>query len=474
MKPHPSARPGSQPRSPTPARRGRWSIVLGAALLLAGVAGSWWWLQRGTPAVPPMPRDILDPEVLQAVTRARQQVLDQPNEADAWGRLGMTLLAHDFLSEADQCFAEAVRLAPRTPKWYYGRAYVARRRGQSDSALPFLQQAFAAGQSRPEYQDAVHFQLAEAYLERQQLEEAEPLFRAELSRTSTNGPTRARAALGLGRIAWARNDEQTAKQFLEIARDSPSARKLATAQLAVVARARGELGAAASYDREVAALRDDVPWPDSFREELGHLQVGHYAWLQQEDQLEQQHLFTEAKDVYLRELQDRPTARAYAGAGFDLAQSGDFEQGLKYLREAVQLSPDNAHAHYLLACTLYVRAEHEWKKSKDSPLARDGFRETVQHAQRTVELRPTQAAAYFFWGMAHQHLGESAAAVAVLRQGVECAPGEFQLQLALGEVLVDLEQWQEAETYLKHAQKLNPKDPRPEQALERLRIKKGG
>jgi tetratricopeptide (TPR) repeat protein len=447
-------------------RRWRAAFFAGTALLLAaGAAATWWWSRGAVPAVPPMPQDIPDAEVRQAVERAHQQVQDTPGDAEAWGRLGMILMAHQLYAEADPYFAEAARLDPQTPSWPCGRAVIALKR-QPDEAPALLRQALsAAGGFWPEYQSAVRLQLAEVHLERMELAQAEELFQ-EARRRQPDNP---RAALGLGMIARARDDARTAETLLRQARSSPLAHKRATVQLAAVVRTRGDSAAAVQYDQETAALPDDPPWPDPFQDAIRQLRVGHYAWLQQESQFEDQHRFVEAANLYLQEARTNPTARAYARAGFNLAQAGDYDRAVKYLSEAVQLDPSSAHAHYLFAFTLFVRAESAWKRAPSSPQAQEWFRASIAHARRTTELRPTQAIPYLFWGRALKYLGEPGAAVAPLRQGIECAPENFPLQLALGEVLLEIGQNGEAETHLKNAQKLNPKDPRPSQALERLR-----
>ncbi len=135
-------------------------------------------------------------------------------------------------------------------------------------------------------------------------------------------------------------------------------------------------------------MPDDPPWPEPFREETDQLRVGHYAWLRQESQLEDQHRFAEAAALYLQETKINPTARAYARAGFNLAKTGDYEQALQYLRQAVQRNPNNAHAHFLFAFTLFVRAETEWKRSANSPQAREWFRASVEQARRGKRRRP--------------------------------------------------------------------------------------
>src|SRR5579862_4541136 len=115
------------PPVPKP-RRSPWVgcllAVAATVLLLAGGAtgGAWWWSwwsHRPVPMAPPLPSDIQDAEVRGSVERARQKVLDNPNDAYAWGYLGMTLEAHLYEADAARCFAEAARLDPTDAQWPY-------------------------------------------------------------------------------------------------------------------------------------------------------------------------------------------------------------------------------------------------------------------------------------------------------------------------------------------------------------------
>jgi tetratricopeptide (TPR) repeat protein len=191
------------------------------------------------------------------------------------------------------------------------------------------------------------------------------------------------------------------------------------------------------------------------------------------DELEREHRYAEAARAYLDQLEKQPTARAYVGAGLNLVRLGDYDQGLPLLRQAVSLDPDSANPRYTLALALFTRAEKQWSQTPNSPAVKEWLREVVDQARRTTELKSDHARAYLFWGLALKYLGEPAAAVPPLRQGVACLPGEIELQLALGEALLEVGQLDEAESHLENARQLDPKDPRPVQALERLRVKKG-
>ena len=453
-------------------RFGRWALLAAALpVLAAGAAVGWWWYNAAPPPAPPMPRDIEESEVREAIEAARAGVLQEPYSAGAWGRLGMMLLAHLFSEDADRCFAEAARLDPSDARWPYARALIALKR-DPDNAVPLLRQAAkGAADAWPDDPSAVPLQLAEALLERGQLDEAEGIFRESLRRK----PGDARAELGLGLAAAARGDAQAAGEHLTAARSDPHARKKATVQLAALARARGDPKAADDLDREAAALPDDPPWPDPLLDQVVQLQVGHRGRERREAELEQQRRYAEAAQAYLEEVQERPTARACIGAGLNLARDKQYDQAFPLLRQAVRLDPNSAQAHYTLALALFSRAEETEQQSptdQEKKEIRDWFQEASGEARRATELRPDHAQAYDFWGLALMHLGDSAGAVAPLRQGVECRPENLELQLHLGEALMASGQAKEAETHLENARRLAPAgDSRAADDLKRLRMK---
>jgi tetratricopeptide (TPR) repeat protein len=435
-------------------------------LLLAGAGGTWWWL-RPTPVAPPPLGQIEDPEVRRAIKRARQKVLDSPRSAAAWGQLGKLLLTHMRPEDADYCFAQAARLDPADPRWPYARGWLAVRH-DPEKPVTWLREAVAKADTRPEDQSAMALQLAEALLERGDVEEAEGLFRKELGRD----PNSRRAAFGLGLVAAARGDRPAALKFFTIARDSPYARRRASAQLAALARAQGEREAADRYEKLAAALPADPPWPDPLHDELGDLRVGRLGRERRARMLEKEGRYAEAAAVYLEPTDEGPNAGAYVRAGLNLTRLRDFDRALPLLREAVRLGPADAEARFCLALALYTRAEERLLKTAPAQ-AREAFREASDHTRQAAALRPGHAETYLVWGQSLAYLGEREAAVEALRKGITCAPGNVRLQLGLGEVLLELGRLKEAEEHLEIARRLAPNDPRPARALERLRLRKG-
>jgi tetratricopeptide (TPR) repeat protein len=451
-------------------RRQQWVLTGALVLVVIGaVAGGivWWSWPKPQPLEPPMPPEIQDGEVRLVVQRARQEVLDNPNSAATWGKLGMTLIAHVYDREADRCFEEAARLAPGDAHWTFARASIAVKLNP-ERAVPLLRQAVAESESWPDAASDMRMKLAETLFEQQQMDEAEALFQEELRRD----PQNPRATFGLGLVTVARGNDPAAEKYLTAVKSHPCATKKATAQLAAIAGRRGDRATAAELNKEVANLVDDFSWPDPFLQPLHEYRVGTRYWDRKIEELESTNQFIEAADLYLRQIEVKPTSSAYVGAGGDLALAGDFDRALPLLREGIRLDPENPNAFYALALAQYRRATASSAQFADSAQVKEWLRDAADNARRATQIKPDHARAYLFWGLALRRLEEPAKAIEPLRQGVACHPEMLELQITLGEVYLDVGQDREAETYLENARRLDPKDIRLVKDFERLRNKK--
>ena len=458
------------PPPPAPRRgRRRW-IAIGAAVavVVAGAAAAVWWFWPAPPPTPPMPADIKEAPVRAAIEAARQNVLQRPRDADAWGLLGMTLMTHLFADEADRCFAEAARLNPQDPRWPYARGLLALKR-DPDHAVALLQRA-ADLPAPPEDQSQYRLQLAEALLDRQRLDEAEKLFRQELDHPAS----KPRAAYGLGLIAVARDDKKAAQEYLTAACTGPNAhQKGATAQLAALARASGHDDAAAAYEKVLAELPNDPPWPDPIEDRILDLQQGHRQLERETAQLEMEKRDQEAADLYLQWIDEDPNnVTAYTGAGRCFYRLKQYDGAFDLLREGTRRNPNSSAAHYSLAQMLFALAEKREHQSSVTAAEKkedhDLFEEAAAEAKRATEIKPDFAEAYDFWGQSLTYLGKPGEAVKPLLQGVNCRPNSIDLKLALAEALMDSGDKKEAERYLKEAGQLDPNDQRLHDDLEKL------
>jgi tetratricopeptide (TPR) repeat protein len=444
-----------------PARRVRW-VLLAAVVALAGVvAAGVWWSRRQPPPEPPMPPGIVDEEVRLVIEAARKDVLDSPRSSSAWGYLGMVLLANLFDKEAADCFEEAARLDPHEPRWPYALGVIARKRDPERAPALLRRAAEAAGTGSEEAND-FWLELAEALLEQQHTEEAEEIFLGVRRRE----PRNLRAALGLARVARAAGDADKARALFEEAHASPYAKKTAAGGLAALARARGDQAAARRYEKE-AATADEPPWPDpALRDVTVRMIVGRRGRERRISELEKQKRYAEAAELYLKQIEKEPSAKAYVGAALNLSRATrDYERALSLMRKAIELDPDGVQTNHVLALALLMRAQQ--REDESGAMPKDMLREAVEHAKKAVQAKPDHAHACWVWGQALLFLGRPAEAVAPLRQGVACLPDDFELQLALGEALLATKQAKEARAHLENARHLNPNAPRLKALIER-------
>src|SRR5437016_2969458 len=93
-------------------RRRLFLVLILSGLIVTG--GFVWLVWLHDP--PPVPPDIdlveAEPEVAKVIEEARAEVVKSRRSGEAWGHLGMILLAHGKSKEAGQCFAHAQRYAP--------------------------------------------------------------------------------------------------------------------------------------------------------------------------------------------------------------------------------------------------------------------------------------------------------------------------------------------------------------------------
>ncbi|HLJ94925.1 MAG TPA: hypothetical protein VKU02_17250, partial [Gemmataceae bacterium] len=104
-------------RRPTPRRLVTATVILLAAASLAAISS--WWLRAPQALAPPqMDLSNVDRAVRRAVESARTAILDRPDSAEAWGKLGMILMAHGLpVTASTACLTQAERLDPRQPRW---------------------------------------------------------------------------------------------------------------------------------------------------------------------------------------------------------------------------------------------------------------------------------------------------------------------------------------------------------------------
>ena len=437
-------------------------IFLVLALVAAGFA-AWWFFGRTSAFQPPLPAGIEDVEVRQTLEQGRERVVLNPASAEEWGEYGSVLLANLFDREADQCFVRAIALDADDPRWPYARGQIAMKR-DPPAALGLLEKAAELAKPSPRYRQPFGLTLAEALLERGEIDRAVKLFES-----LSGSPDGERAEFGLGLCALSRDDTATAIRRFEAAAKHPSCMKQGKAHLARLARVRGDIATAKRLEAEEVALDPDPPWPDPYLDRVVTLQVGSRGLEKRVTLLERDGKFEEAAELHQQQASANRTAKNLTGSAVNLARLGRYDEAHAQLREAVKLDPADPKAQYTLALVLYAKWEKAVQRDPTCEGSKDGFSEVIEHAKKTVDLKPDHARALLFHGLACKQLDRPNDAIAPLQRGLAIDPDNFDLHLGLGQAKAAAGDAAGAKKAFETARSLRPNDPRPAQELERLR-----
>ncbi len=314
----------------------------------------------------------VEPRVRAAIEKQLATATREPDSPTAWGRLAMTLHAHQFDEEAAAAYAEASRLAPGDFRWIYLRANVEEARDPAGAAALYRR----AVELDPNYAPA-RIRLASALEKIGLAADADEHYR-EAARLE---PDNAVAHLGLGRLALARGEIDQAIRDLERAYElSPDTQ----AVVAMLSRARHRAGDRAGARRLAQAARDLPP--------LLH---------QRDPRRAQVDLLAVDSESFLRR------SKTYR-------ETGQLQASLGELRRLIELEPANAQAHFA-AAGVHDRMNRP--------------REAAASARRALELDPDLAGGRAVLAGALFKLGEFGEAAAEAERVLAEDPGDVHMLL---------------------------------------------
>ena len=313
---------------------------------------------------------------VQEQVRQRQVAVAQPDaDADAYGALGMILVAASLHEVAEPCLEEAARRAPDEGRWPYYLGQLHRELGNLPEAADQLDAARrllpdAEGVASLVWLGNVHLELGDAAA-------AGPLFEEALQRD----PGALSARFGLGRAALQAQDYERAVDVLEeVLRRDPAARA-----------AHYPLG------RAYRALGDTA------RAEM-HLAQRGGGPLEPADPL------MEALD---RQIE---SARGYERRGNEALDREDWTTAADYFRRGLEIDPDNPSLRHRLGTTLYVMG--------DPAGAAEQF-------ERIIRNNPTFPAAHYSFGILLQTAGRHGEAIAAFDETLRLQPTDADARLRL-------------------------------------------
>jgi len=390
----------------------------------------------------------VDPAVAAAVERGRAQVRQAPHSAEAWGKLGMVLLVHEFRPQAAYCFDRAEERNPREPRWPYFQALEAMLKSDLGTARGKLERAVAL--CGDEF-DGPRLVLADVLLGLEDFDEAQRHFSLLIEKN----PRHARAHLGLARIAIKRGDHRASLEPLDRAENAPWTRHAACELLAEVREQLGDHTAAEAARRRATELPADLNWPDPLRDELAALYTGKVAWLRQADAHNREGRRTEALAVLQRAVRTYPDADdAWFALGKALHEQKMMAPAEEALRRACALAPTMFEPVNELGRVL---------------VARDNRAEALKCFRKALELKPNSAQVWHNLGSCLIGAGDRSGALEAYAQAVRYAPEVFETQFALAVLLMDRGRSAEALVHAEHAVRLKPNHQPARQLLEQVK-----
>ena len=365
--------------------------------------------------------------------------------ADAFGELGLVLMAAEYYDAAEACFSSATELAPEALRWPYYLGHLHALRGERAAAADLFARAHAL---RPSDLAAL-VRLGETLLDQSRSRAAEEAFRRAL----VLAPGSAAALAGMGRAALARGDAARAADYLRRALAADERATSLHYPLAMAYRQLGDLASAEAHLRRRGRGAAAVPDPlmDAYAEVLESpltYETRGLRALQGRQLAAAENLFRRGLDL----APDNPALRHRLGTV--LMMAGDPRGAVEQFEEAVRRSPDFAKAHFGLGMVAMLGGRH--------PEAAEHFSDAVRHQPDYLEARIGLADAL-------RVMGRPEASVAHYRQVAAADPRFADAWAGHVLALADLGRDAEARERLGDAEAVLPGHPRLAELRAQLR-----
>ena len=440
-----------------------WSRMLSGGVLAACLLAACGLPPAGVDHAELLPVELPDlsgmHEAVQAQLREAHRALEsgaspQPGElADAYGRLGMLLMAGEYFEAAEACLLNARRLAPERFRWAYYLGHLYERRGDLEEAAD----AFGRAHDQRPRDFATLFWLVNVNVDLGRWDAARPFL--EQARGLQPGSEATR--FQLGRAALAAGDHAAAVDHLEaVLRRNPAA-TVVHYPLGMAYRGLGDLEKARQHLDRSGGRTDGgysagvgVSMPDPLLEELRNVLRSPQRHRTLALQADANRDLEEAVRQFRLALELEPgDADLQLSLGMALDRAGRAREALVELEAALRLDPRSAQANYMIG-TLFERAGRDAE-------ATARYAAAAEHAPESVEAHLRLADAYSRAARVDEALPH-------YRRVLEAAPDSVAGRLGEAMALARLGRHREARDRLAAARERHPDQPVFAMALARL------
>jgi tetratricopeptide (TPR) repeat protein len=275
----------------------------------------------------------------------------------------------------------------------------------------------------------------------------------------------------MGMVLADRDETEMASQILLGLAKNPYARKKSAIAMAQLSRRAGRAKDAEGFDYAAGLLPPDQRWPNPFGAEVADLWRGRRALMDRCVTQEAAHENKAAVHTATALADQYPSVETQMMLLRALVNAGDYSAAVA-VSDDILRDPDGrklttAHSFLGLArIGLADRAQAEGRKADADRL----LAQAAEALGESVRLKTDYAPGYFYRAKALLRLGRLKEAEEAARAGVGCRPEEWEGYLILADVLAAAGRKAEAITAAEQAVKLaHPNEPRPKQALEKLK-----
>jgi tetratricopeptide (TPR) repeat protein len=344
----------------------------------------------------------MEPQVAAKIEEHRQDAIAHPGSAEAWGRLGIVLQAHQLDREAAACYEHAHNLDPAEFRWPYLMAQALRHEAP-DKALAFLERA---AEAMP-YYAPIYVLSGELLEEKNELDRALEQYEKAVDNDSRCAPAEA----GLGRIYLAKGEVEASLRHLRRAVDiNPDVAVIRN----FLVRAYRRLGDMAQAKEEAMLAREltgRMTLYDPVIQEMRAEDISSIAQLEQ---------------------------------AIELDEAGDYEQSEVIYRRLVEIRPEDPNIRERTATALALQGKSQ---------------EAKEHYLKALEIKPEYPAALFGLGNILGLEKNYDEAAKMFRKALEINPAHANTLLNLGSILAFQGNLEEAAGMFQKALDTDPDGP---------------
>lgn len=450
--------------------RGRSRMVVAGVAIAALVGGSAVWYVNSRPRsragadaaaaisidhanpppaaaldrIPAVDFTNVDQAVVKAIVSAQQVVRKEPDSAEAWGKLGNVLAAHEFNEAAREAYARARRLDAKDARWPYlqARAFSL---GDAEATLEPLEAAVAICGDQP---DAPLLTLCEALIAVDRIDEAERQLTVFLKRHTAN----ARANLAMGRCQLAKGDLVRAAEYTRMAEDHPATRKSANELLTQILLRQGKKDEL-EQRKHLAATAADARWPDPYHDQVVACRVGLKVLLVRADKLFSAGEVEQSIALLQQAAQAYPNSDwAHVLLGRSLIRARRLTEAEQVLNQALRISPHSVEAQFRLGVAIYLQKRPS---------------EAAEWFRKAIAVKPDFTMAHYNLGYCLMELEDAPGAIQAFESAAASDPNHFDSQTSLAALLTREGRLDEARLHWQRALEIRPADPNVRQQLRR-------